>query len=526
MAARHFDIAVIGSGFGGSLLAMVACRLGLSVLLLERGKHPRFAVGESTSPLTNLLIEELSLRYDLPRLLPLTSYGPWQHTYPDIGCGLKRGFTYYHHVANTPFSERICRDQQLLVAASPSDEVADTHWLRSDVDAFLKDEAVSAGAEYREQVDMDAPEWHPDGTATIRGTTRSTGSRFTETVRLVVDATGPRGFLSRTLDLPSSPFPNYPATHALFSHFKGVKRCEGMSYFADPEIPPYAVDDAALHHVFDGGWMWVLRFRNGITSAGFAVTDEIADELHLAEGPMAWSRFLARFPVVGEQFAEAEAILPFVHIPRLTYRSTTVTGPGWVMLPSASAFIDPLFSTGIPLTLLGIQRLGRILAESWGTDDLPDRLAGYGRLTLAEVDATADFVSGCYAGMRHFRLFTALSMFYFAAASYSEIARRLGKHHLVTRYLATDHPEFGVAMRECANWVRRHGNVATDEEIACFERRVSEGIACLNIAGLHDSAKRNWYGVDLNDLVVNAGKVGITADEMRHVVATAPWARS
>jgi len=70
--AQHppYDLAIVGSGFGGSLLAMVARRLGRSVLLLERGRHPRFAIGESTSPLMNLLIEEFANRYDLPHLLP------------------------------------------------------------------------------------------------------------------------------------------------------------------------------------------------------------------------------------------------------------------------------------------------------------------------------------------------------------------------------------------------------------------------------------------------------------------------
>ena len=43
---RTADLAIIGSGFGGSLTAMIARRLGLSVLLLERGTHPRFAIGE------------------------------------------------------------------------------------------------------------------------------------------------------------------------------------------------------------------------------------------------------------------------------------------------------------------------------------------------------------------------------------------------------------------------------------------------------------------------------------------------
>ena len=44
------DLAIIGSGFGGSLLAMIAARLGYRVVLLERGRHPRFAIGESASP--------------------------------------------------------------------------------------------------------------------------------------------------------------------------------------------------------------------------------------------------------------------------------------------------------------------------------------------------------------------------------------------------------------------------------------------------------------------------------------------
>src|SRR5436190_13688648 len=118
-----FDIAVVGSGFGGSLLAMIARRLGRSVILLERGRHPRFAIGESSSPLANLLLEQLARRYDLPRLLPLTEYGKWQRTYPDIGCGLKRGFSFYAHETGRPFVPREDRSNELLVAASPCDEV-------------------------------------------------------------------------------------------------------------------------------------------------------------------------------------------------------------------------------------------------------------------------------------------------------------------------------------------------------------------------------------------------------------------
>src|SRR5882724_7892453 len=151
-----FDIAVVGSGFGGSLTAMIARRLGRSVILLERGRHPRFAIGESSTPLANLLLEELARRYDLPRLLPLAKWGSWQKAYPQIACGLKRGFTFYHHEFEKPFLNDSERRDQLLVAASPRDEIADTHWYRPDFDYFLVGEAQALGVEYLDQTKFES----------------------------------------------------------------------------------------------------------------------------------------------------------------------------------------------------------------------------------------------------------------------------------------------------------------------------------------------------------------------------------
>jgi tetracycline 7-halogenase / FADH2 O2-dependent halogenase len=163
-----FDLAILGSGFGGSLLAMVARRAGLSVLLLERGTHPRFAIGESTSPLANLLLEELAQRYDLPRLLPFATYGTWKQAYPDVTVGLKRGFSFYQHLIGQPFAAAPDRADQLLVAASPYDEVADTHWYRAEFDHFLVREAQSMGAEYLDRVALESVE--RDGESmTLRG---------------------------------------------------------------------------------------------------------------------------------------------------------------------------------------------------------------------------------------------------------------------------------------------------------------------------------------------------------------------
>ena len=142
------DIAIIGAGFGGSLMAMVARRLGRSVMLIERGTHPRFAIGESTTPLANLLLQQLAEEYDLPQLLPFRRWGEWQREHSGIGCGLKRGFSFFHHTLGQAFSDDEQRSRQLLVAASPRDEVADTHWFRADFDHHLVNEAQRLGVEY------------------------------------------------------------------------------------------------------------------------------------------------------------------------------------------------------------------------------------------------------------------------------------------------------------------------------------------------------------------------------------------
>ncbi len=514
-----FDLAIIGSGFSGSLLAMIARRTHASVALLDRGAHPRFAIGEATSPMMNLIIGQVADRYDLPRLKPLTAWGEWQRSYPQLVCGLKRGSTYFKHESGAPYRTAPDRSNQLLISSCPNDEAADTHWLRSDVDYFLLQEAIACGAEYLDQTELRSIELGGGAGAKLRGERR--GRPVKLRARLVVDASGPRGFLSRALGLAEKRFEGFPATQALYSHFIGVHRCDAMPDYEVEEAPPYPMDDAAVHHIFDGGWMWALRFNNGVTSAGIAVTEEMARELKLSEGEAAWRRFLARFPSIAEQFAGARAIREFTWAPHLSYAAETAAGEGWAMLPSAAAFVDPLFGAGMPMTALGVERLGRLLEENPGDRELSQRLREYSRATLKEADHFADFVAGCYAAFPQFDLFTSLSMMYFAAASYCEMARRMGRNHLAQHFLALDHSDFADAAGRFSQTLRQ--NHCLDS--ALFAAQVRQKIDRLNVAGLCDQRKRNWYGVDLEDTINCAEKLEVTSDEMRRFLQTASWAQ-
>jgi tetracycline 7-halogenase / FADH2 O2-dependent halogenase len=483
---REVDLVVAGAGFGGSLMAMIARRLGLSVVLLEKGRHPRVVIGESTTPLSNLMLERLCATYDLPRIAPLAKWGSWQRSYPQLACGLKRGFSFFHESG------------RLLVAASPHDAIADTHWYRADVDHFLVAEAERLGVEYRDRVRVESLDL-AEGGAELAGWAGEESFRLR--ARFLVDATGPRGFLHRALGLGEESLPGMPATESLYSHFTGVSRTE------DERDTPYPVDDAAVHHIFDGGWVWVLRFKNGVTSAGVAARSAVAAELGLREGEPAWQRVLDHVPALKKQFAGAVACQPFRYMPAVSFRSSAIVGERWAMLPSAAGFVDPLLSTGFALTLMGIERVARILGLGLASEPLRE----YAAKTDGELLAASRLIGALYATMGNFPAFTAVSMLYFAAVSFAETAYRLGKPELAAGFLLREHAEFGPDSRKLLE--RAHG-LRGVEDTRAFSDEVLRVIAPFNVGRFGDPALGDCYPVCAEDLIQTGWKLGVGRAEI------------
>lgn len=502
----EYDIAVIGSGFAGSLMAMIASRLGRSVVLLEKGKHPRFAIGESSTPLSNLLLEGISDRYDLPLLKPLSKWGSWQRAYPQIACGLKRGFSFFHHELDSP-SHLPDNNRHLFVAASPNDFIADTHWYRAEFDELLVQQAQSVGVDYFDEVDIRATAsvnsvWHLD---TVHATQERTFQ-----ARFLIDATGPRGFLHKTLGLSETALPNFPRTSALYSHFSGVSELAAAEFSHATEAP-YPVEAAAVHHLFDGGWIWVLRFNNGMTSAGVAATEEVAEHFSFDQKEHAWNALLDSLPLIKDQFAGARLERPFTFARQLPFRSPTLAGSNWALLPSAAGFVDPLLSTGFPLTLLGITRLGNILEQHWSSPQLAPSLQEYARQTDAELLATARLVGALYSNMGDFPTFRSLSLLYFATASYSEVASRLNKPELATSFLLHDHSIFGPESRRLLELAR---TPLSPKEKAGLTDDIYTLIRDFDVSGLGKRPANHCYPIDPADLFAAAQPLGTNAKEI------------
>ena len=198
------------------------------------------------------------------------------------------------------------------------------------------------------------------------------------------------------------------------------------------------------------------------------------------------------------------ACQPFRHMPRVSFRSSTVVGQRWAMLPSAAGFVDPLLSTGFALTLLGIERLALILQRD--LDSAGCQLQDYAEQTESDLLAASRLISALYATMDNFPAFTAVSLLYFAAVSFSETAYRLGRHELVRGFLLHRHPEFGPASRLLLELACKMDKTFAGEVLGLIEP--------FNLGGFGAPARRNWYPVHAEDLLDAASKLGVSEQEI------------
>ncbi|HEY8836536.1 MAG TPA: tryptophan 7-halogenase [Dehalococcoidia bacterium] len=427
VVSQACEVAIVGSGFAGSLLARVLAVLGYDVVLLERGTHPRFAIGESSTPLANLSLERLGIRYGLADCYNLATHGRWLAHFPEIRRGLKRGFTYYRHHPDQPFANRGLDSERLLVAASPHDSLSDTHWLRADVDHHFVREAMAAGVDYRDRVELTSADVAADS---VRVSGNQNGSAFELRANFLIDASGPGGFLARQLSIPSGLEHTETRAAIVFSHFDGVRLMKDVV----PGMPegPYPDDWAAVHHVIDEGWMYSLRFDDGVTSAGFLLTPRGAGVLHssgAADPASLWRELIQRYPTLASAFAEATPLMPIAFRPLIQHRLTRAAGERWAMMPHAYAFVDPLFSTGIAWGLRAVERLALAFESAAPNRRVPDQdvLARYDAALAAEADQIDRVVAGAYEAMAHFDLFAAQAMLYFATVSFAEVSQRLAQ---------------------------------------------------------------------------------------------------
>ncbi|MCR9296528.1 MAG: NAD(P)-binding protein [bacterium] len=443
------DTTIIGSGFAGSLLAWILAKSGQQVMLIDRQQHPRFAIGESSTPVANLLLELIADERQIPELKQISRWGPWRRQLPQLRCGKKRGFSYFSHSPGQVFVESDVHERSLLVAASASDEVSDTQWMRSDVDAWFAAQSQRAGAKLLApasiqsirgnqstgwKLTLEQPECS-DGRSESRSLTSQGPTEIH--CKWLVDSAGGASPLARELGIGSDRHELSVNTSALFGHFRGVGKVvdwfesqadrNGQSY-----QQPFSADDAAQHHMLDQGWVWMLRFDDGTTSVGWVRPNVLpSSDWNLSSACSdstsqwkAWLRLQDRYPMLGDLLRDAELIDPrqggvpkLGWIPRISRIRDLAAGPHWLLLPAAAGLVDPLHSTGIGHAISGVRRAARLILMD--ADDTA--MQAYSDTILAEIRWIDRIVACCYRALQDsFELFAATCSLYFVAAIHCE----------------------------------------------------------------------------------------------------------
>ena len=458
----RYDVAVIGSGFAGSILAWVLASQGRHVALIDKAKHPRFAIGESSTPLADLLLRRLAQQYDLPTLDGLSTFGNWQRQCPQLACGKKRGFSYYQHSRDTAFHDTEDHQRSLLVAASQSDELADTHWYRSEVDEFLFDQAIESGA--ADLTGLAVSQVFPGESKSETSCLELAGGNRISADYLI-DASGRSAVVPGLLSKPDRSEKLLTQTYSTFAHFEGVR---SWSRRFGSEHDPFDGDAAAQHHLVEDGWMWMLRMNNGITSVG--TTSALASPLRSTPNG---------YPSIDWMMENTTRVTADVEAGRLQRLYDPIVGPRCWLLPTAAATIDPLHSTGIAHALAGVERTARIILQPC------DVTAEYRDCFNSEVALLDDLISTAYATMREFSRFTATCMLYFAGAIACEETFAQGDSP--ASLWGADDAVLVSTLRNCCDLLR--SGRPTSQVID----QIRTSIAPWNTAGLLDQTVNNRY---------------------------------
>lgn len=490
-----YDYLIAGSGFAGSITAMALANSGFRVCLLEKKQHPRFAIGESSTPIADMILRDLSETYNLPFLKKLSRYGEWQKNYPGVICGLKRGFSYYNHQPGKEFESDPFHSNELLVAASVNDHNSDTNWLRSDVDHFLIRQTEETGVVYYDNTTVKQADRVANENIWLVSARRHSDTMQLK-CRWIIDATGSPVFSETFLGAKSSAAGFSTNSRAVYTHFDKAdlwKEHLDKRDFVTHDYP-YNPDNSALHHIIDEGWVWMLRFNNNLLSAGLLFDCNKNDFPKSASPETVWNSVIQKYPSLANIFSDAAVAKQpgrFLKSARLQRKLDKIYGDGWIALNHTSGFADPLHSTGIAHTLSGIEKVLKICTADTDETDRRNYLKKMEQDFFLELSFLDTLIFICYQSTGNFQLFKAAVMLYFVASIKYESSRLKGK--TPETFLCAGDFELQKLAKKIEREVSSFSAGTSELNVHELVSKIRNWISPFNFAGLMDPEKKSMY---------------------------------
>jgi flavin-dependent dehydrogenase len=320
---RDCDVIVIGGGPAGTTAATELARRGRSVQLFEKSRHPRFHIGESLLPMNIPILERLGVLEEVDRI-------GVRKPAADFPAANERGFNVFdfsRSLENLPGYAYQVR--------------------REEFDDILFRNAQRAGVEAHEDTEVIAAH-SAEGAVSV--TVRdAAGAQREVRARYLIDASGRDTFLGSKWRLKQRNARHRSA--AIFAHFTGVER-RAAPWSGNISI--YRFDGASGQ-----GWIWLIPLKdnqdNDITSIGAVLLPE---HLKRRTGPL--DQFLVDIlnsvPALQARMKNARLLGNLEATGNYSYECRQSCGPRWIMAGDASAFVDPVFSSGVYLAMHGAMR--------------------------------------------------------------------------------------------------------------------------------------------------------------------------
>ncbi len=497
---EHYDIVVIGSGMGGSACATVLAKLGYQVLMIERGSHPRFAIGESATPVMSKKLRYLGERYEIPEFEQLSTYDRIKNAGNKINCGPKELFHYFVHqkLQTNPLQFGTLPE---LIVQTPE---VDVQYCRADSDEYLVEVAKRYGVVYRDHTKVDDIDFANDG-VTIRCATGNT--QLSYRCEFVIDGTGFNSIIGQKfhLKVTGDEIGTSLNSRSTFTHFRGVgdfdKTLNNTAGFVDRA--PVSRARATQHHCFDGGWIWLIPFEDGTTSVGINL-DIDKFPMNDMDGAQEFWSIVRDYPIVYDLIKDREIVRPFVKTGRLQFINREMVGDRWAMLPASAYGLDAWFSTGLAISFMAIHRLAEILDNRMFPRRQFERslMIDYEDALKKEYYHVSKMVNGMYKSFKHFDVFKHYCFLCFMGAeSYLErggIYKGMDLNHLL---LSAGDPvfveKFDTVYEKVIEYSTREA--VTEDEILALNRFIRQDMAEFNFRKFGDPSMHGVHPRRLMD---------------------------
>ncbi|MGJ5673985.1 MAG: NAD(P)/FAD-dependent oxidoreductase [Nostochopsis sp.] len=413
---KHFDTIIIGSGLGGSTLASILAKHGFSVLLLEKGTHPRFTIGEAMLPESAMWMWIVAERYGIPELKNLTDVKAMRE-HVSSGCGVKRllGFVYHRE------GEKQNPDETHQLISPDFAFTSESHLFRPDVDHYMVKVAQNYGVVYRDSTDVQEIDFHEDY---VQVRTKD-GEEYTS--RFLADGSGFRSLVAEKFNLREKPTRLRNNSRGIFTHVANLPAYDDC--VPKEDLPGLSTKwhEGTLHHVFDGGWIWVIPFDNnslsesslcsvGLMLNGYKYPNKGIDP------EQEFYSIVERFPSIANHLKDLKPVRKWVSTDRIQYSSTKSVGHRFALLSHSQGFIDPLYSRGFVSTFENVHALaGRLLGALKDNDFSVERFAYVDRLQTAKLNHNDQLVYNTFRSMSDFSLWNAMTQLWLAYLILSDV---------------------------------------------------------------------------------------------------------